>query len=188
MEFSELVQIVKDAICICEIKIKNDYRKILSEADFERVLSNEIASLLETQKNSERFVVHNQISHYPQEEPNRQNERDSQVDILIAKNDNIDIDAIHHKGVLICGDSIVMELKYIQISESVNRIKEDLNKCGSLLNCEKNNFAFFIVVLLENNNKYEDAEKCIKEYCEANNISNTNLFIRVITKKPLNNE
>lgn len=180
MKFSNLIKIVKDAISICEIKIKNDPKKVLSEADFERLLSNEIACLLETPKNTGRFVVHNQISHYPSYIPCQHDIRDYQVDILLMKDKAIKKDNIHHKEFFYCGDSIAIELKYVRNSDDYKNIKTDLDKYDSLM--EKPNCAFFVVALLEKSSIRTKVEQMIEQYREENKITNDYFITYVITK------
>jgi len=186
MEFSELVQIVKDAICICEAKIQENSNMVLSEADLERHLSNVISSLLEQIRDNE-FVVHNQISHYPSYKPKKHDKRDYQVDVLMMKDKDIQKDEFRHKGFYYFDDSIALELKYIRGKDSVNKIEEDLIKHKSLLKTTKNR-SFFVVALLEDNSKRKDAENVIYQYRKKHRVSKLNFFTHVITKEPLNNE
>lgn len=185
MEFCELVQIVKDAICICETKIQENPNMVLSEADLERHLSNVISSLLEQIPDNE-FVVHNQISHYPSYKPKKHDKRDYQVDVLIMKDKDIKKDDFRHKGFYYFDDSIAMELKYIRGKDSVNRIEEDLIKQKSLLKKTKNR-SFFVVALLEDNTKCINAENLIYQYRKKHRVSKLNFFTRVIIKEPINN-
>ena len=176
MEFSELVQIVKQAICICESKIQENPNMVLSEADLEKLLSVEISKLIDCDSNTERFAAHNQISHYPEERPGI----DYRVDIVMMKNKKIKISNKHHKRFEYDDDSIAIELKYFKERPKANEIKQDLKKSDSLLK-ERSNSAFFSVVLLEDN-AYRD----IVEGCFDNYRNNPLIHTFVITKQSTN--
>lgn len=154
MDFSEVVNTVKSAISDFETWVKANPGLILSEADFERHLSNAISDLLAKQNNStDTFVVHNQISHYPDDEYQHRCKRDSQVDILIMKDENIQNDSTISKGFVYAGDAIPIELKYYRKGQTVSSIINDLEKSESLLNGNNHfNCSFFVIALLEEEN------------------------------------
>jgi len=180
MEISELVQIVKDAICICEAKIQENSNMVLSEADLERHLSNVISSLLEQIPNNE-FVVHNQISHYPQKDNVIKKRRDSQVDILIMKDTDIQKADFLSKGFVYAGDSIAMELKYIRKNSSYTGINNDLRKSSFLFD-KPHKCEFFVIDLIEDESKRNGVEKCFDDY------RNNPLIHTFIITKPSNNQ
>lgn len=152
MDFSEVVNIVKSAISDFGTWVKANPGLILSEADFERHLSNAISDLLTKQNNStDTFVVHNQISHYPGYEP-QDCKRDYQVDILIMKDEDVQKDSTISKGFVYAGDAIPIELKYYRKGQTVSSIINDLEKSESLLSGNCFNCSFFVIALLEEEN------------------------------------
>lgn len=153
MEFHELVELVKESIPECEHFIQNNAHLVLSEADFERILSNFISDKLSSSNLDEAvYVVHNQISHYPGYDTQHFCKRDSQVDILIMKDVDIKEDNALSKGFVYLGDAIPIELKYYKKWQSVNSIKGDLEKSEFLLSDNFYKCAFFVIALLEEDN------------------------------------
>ena len=181
-DIATLSILVDEAIITCEAKIQKSPSIILSEADFERLLSNEISNLLANSYNPEGFIVHNQISSYSIKESENQNNRDYQVDILIMKNKDIKDDKILHKEFFYFGDSIAIELKYFRNKDyDYSKIQLDLDKSEKLIGIS--NCVFFAVVLLKDSSKCEEIEKYFKPY-----LNKENIHTRVITKEPKKTE
>lgn len=181
MEFNELINAIKVAIDACANRIKVNPEIILTEADLERHLSNEIDRCLCMQKENP-FSVHNQISHYPypSECLSKENKRDYQVDILVMKNADLQKGDIHHKEFIYYGDSVAMELKYYREKDSIATIEKDLKKADSILNDNYNHCAFFVVALLEDKSKQAELCKYFEKY---KNVENMYMFI--LTKNSL---
>ena len=161
MEFNDVVDKIKQTIPEFESFIQRNPNLVLSEADFERYLSNAISEKLMASNNDEH-VVHNQISHYPDSDIQYICTRDSQVDILIMKDADIRKESRLNKGFVYLGDSVAIELKYYRDGQSVSSIVHDLEKSETLLVDNHFKCAFFVVALFEDFN--ERQKSLIKEY------------------------
>ena len=168
MDFSEVVNTVKSAISDFGTWVKANPGLILSEADFERHLSNAISDLLAMKNNStDTFVVHNQISHYPGDDTQHLCKRDCQVDILIMKDEDIQKNETISKGFVYSGDAIPIELKYYRKGQPVSSIIHDLEKSDSLLSSDSFKCSFFVIALLEEEN--DNQKSTIQSYFEPYN-------------------
>lgn len=174
MEFQRVVEVVKDSIREFENRAQRNPGLVLSEADFERHLSNVISRNLSSSNNDEdEYVVHNQISHYPGDDTRFICKRDSQVDILLMKDKDVQNESTLSKGFIYSGDAIPIELKYYRIGQSISSIIHDLEKSETLLSDNDNQCYFFVVALLEEENEKQRKriEACFAPYKVKNNMS-----------------
>lgn len=125
-------EIINLAIEDCKNQIQNEPYRILSEGDFERLLANCLEKGIKEQyKDTDKmYVVHTQISHYPDNTDNAK--VDARVDILIMdENERKECDK-HNKAYTYAAHSYAFELKYLHNNNDVNRIENDLEKVNSL--------------------------------------------------------
>lgn len=132
MTIENLCEIVEEAISISIDYIQKNPISILSEGDFERVLSCNIACLLKNRANSEScsYMVYNQVTHY--NDPLIDNTY--RVDIVIMDSARIKPNDKHHKGYIYDdSNSVAIELKYFRVGDCVDKIKDDLQKSNALI-------------------------------------------------------
>lgn len=183
MELSDLKALIEEALKECEAIVCKDPYVVLSEADFERLVSWCIQYKLNQgsyQKPSPKdFTVHTQISHY-HEGHTRPKRR---VDILLLTEEGIK-KWPNNKGFKYIDDSFAIELKYYHAKESIDDIRCDFCKRREL----DNNSWLYIVALIDSNEEFDDKEKniyamrdeLINKYPEYEKI----LFCHVM-KKPI---
>lgn len=160
---TKLQEIVSEAIENAFLEIKETPNIVLSETDFERLLSTKIEDLLRVKINQQtdnRYVVHNQVTHYMSEESCN---IDYRVDILIMRENGIMESSLHHKGFSYFvneeNPAIVIELKYFRKNDYVYKIEGDIGKID-VLTQDHNTFVFIIALLeIENPTKRCDIQR-----------------------------
>lgn len=95
--------------------------KVLSEADFERMLTNYLE--IELLKSKSEFSVHSQISYYEEYGNSHPKYR---VDILLMKEKEMEKCKDQYKGFIYSGQSYVFELKYLHEKDAVNVVRSDM--------------------------------------------------------------
>lgn len=182
MDLKELKRRVDQALSDCQNLINQNPSAILSEADFERILSNYITiriGYVPMNPIPDSFSVHTQISHYRQDN----DKVDVRVDILLFKGDQM-LPSDVNKGFFFEGDSLAIELKYLHINNYHGVVQKDFDKEDKI----GNDSWLYIVVLLDSNDKISFLAKKneIKEMWK-NQISNSNckgkLFCKVLKKE-----
>lgn len=148
MGLTELIKNINAALRDCQSLIYDNPQVILSEADFERYLSNFISDKIGYNPRNpveHGFSVHSQISHH------REDNRvvDARVDILIFRDDDfIETDDVE-KRFKCSGKSIVIELKYLHTNNHYSIVQEDFDKINNI----GNESWLYVVVLLDNCDK-----------------------------------
>lgn len=186
MELKEVKKHIDNALEACQEKLDEQSDIVLSEADFERLVSWSIMKELghadyENPQPSD-FTVHTQVSHYI----DGINRPDKRVDVLLMIKEKIEA-AKHRKGYEYINDSFALELKYIHKNESLGDVKCDFCK---RFNLEQNSW-LYVVVLIESDDdetfqrKKDEirgmGEKLIESYPEYEG----KLFWESLKKKPL---
>ena len=183
MELLELKKLINDALDECQSIISANRNAVLSESDFERLLSSCIAkSIKEDIRNPHDFSVHTQVSHYFDEEG--KTDVDRRVDILLLKESGL-TPFINHKRFKYSGESIALELKYLHETDSVSKVKYDFRKWDDL----KNESSLYVIVLIDTrkDEDYSDKEAKIRFMFEekignSGNNGPNQLFCRVLKK------
>ena len=184
MELLELKKLIKDALDECQSIILANRNAVLSESDFERLLSNCIAkSINDDIRNPHDFSVHTQVSHYFDEEG--KTEVDKRVDILLLKESEL-TPFINHKRFKYSGESIAFELKYWHETDSVSKVKCDFCKWDDL----KNESSLYVIVLIDTRREedYSKKEEKIRLMFEDmvgddDNSGQNQLFYRILKKE-----
>ena len=164
IELVELRKLVGQAIDCFGKNLNQVSDFILSEGDFERLLTNKIEECL-----TEEYVIHNQVSYY-----GHTNALKYRVDCVVMKKDEVRDSIEYHKGYKYTSDSIAIELKYYRKNADVSTIKKDIDKSNVL---EKSNAFLFVVALLE-----EDKGKADKILNIANKYNNKNFSVKILIK------
>lgn len=188
MTLEELKDLVFIAIDKCQAIIEHNSNAVLSESDFERLLSKCISCIIGENIYSpmdEEFSVHTQLSHYIDEKKHL----DIRPDIILLKESlikNLLRTDIINKGFKYDGPSIAIELKYFHNKDDFSKINHDFDKWRGELN---NNTYLFVVVLfdvLPNSrvNTFENRKaKVLQKYEEMKDNGNENyLFCKVLKK------
>lgn len=142
-ELEQMVALVKQAINGFVTDLQNSTYCILSEGDFERLLTNQIEQSL-----PKEYVIHNQVSYY-----GNTNALKYRVDAVIMKASEISNSEEIHKGYMYNGISVALELKYYKKMDRVSSIEKDIKKSVEFLNNAPNAFLFVIPLLEEDNGK-----------------------------------
>ena len=188
MELTELQQLVDLSIEDCQQIINQNPKVILSEGDFEKLLSECISKRIGYVKEKttpDSFAVYTQISHYNDDT----DKNDARVDILLMKPDNIVRVLNKNKDFYFkSNESIAIELKYqhAKNEECVKKVNEDIDKVKKYYN----DSYYYVIALLDENEdtekykndilKYYESKK--KEY-EKNNNYKDKFFCCILTKK-----
>lgn len=165
MELTELKNLIKGALADCEHKLQEEPEIVLSEADFERLVSWSIMNKLEHRDyqmpKPGDFTVHTQISHYV----DNRNCPDARVDILLLTKEGMnEANGNELKGFKYIEDSFALELKYFHANASISKIKtiwSDFCKRDYL----DSNSWLYVVALIETNNDEDYLKK--KEIIDA---------------------
>ena len=184
MELLELKELINDALDDCQSIISANRNAVLSESDFERLLSNCIAkSINDDIRNPHDFSVHTQVSHYFDEEG--KTDVDRRVDILLLKESEL-APYINHKRFKYSGESIAFELKYLHETDSVSKVKCDFCKWDDL----KNESSLYVIVLIDTRREedYSKKEEKIRLMFEDmvgddDNSGQNQLFYRILKKE-----
>ena len=162
MELLELSRLVELAISDCEQTIKQNPKAVLSEGDFEKLLSECISrriGYVAGNPTPDTFAVYTQISHYD----NFSDDKDAQVDILLMKPDNIDKSIDKNKRFIYKSkESFAIELKYRHEDNHacVTAAIQDIDKFSRY----KDDSYYYSIILLDKNDKTKSNEKEIKDY------------------------
>ena len=182
MNLQDLKGLIDFAIDDCQSIISANSNVVLSESDFERLLSNCISKAINDNITLNNFSVHTQVSHYFNEEG--KTDVDRRVDILLLKESEL-TPYINHKKFKYSGESIAFELKYLHENDSVSKVKCDFCKWDDL----KNESSLYIVVLIDtrNDKDYSEKEDIIRLMWEERIDSNNNnapngLYYKVLRK------
>jgi hypothetical protein len=184
MNLQELLPLIDFAINDCERIIQNNPQAVLSESDFERLLSECISKQIGYDVEApapDRYSVHTQVSHYK----NETRILDARVDILIAKPDDIKPEVSINKNFEIYApsDSVALELKYKKNNKGgLSDIKKDIDKFTKY----KNDSYYYAIVLLNPSKHVNRRERNILKYFNAkrNELSGKDrFFCRIIVKK-----
>lgn len=193
MNLQELKNCIDWAIKDCEQVIEQDSKAILSEGDFERLLSSYISKRIgydPKRPNPDAFAVHSQISHYK----NDTGVLDARVDLVLMRPNEIKPDISRNKQFIYTAkESFAIELKYRHIDKdnnsnnetSVKAAKEDIDKYDRY----KDDSYYYAVILLDevgNISKYETEILSYyeKKKKELGNEYENKFFCKVLKKKP----
>lgn len=165
MDLQELKRLIDYAIDDCQWIINQNPQAVLSEGDFERLLSDCISKRIGysvVSPNSNGFAVFSQITHYN----NESNRRNARVDILLAKPIDIKEDYSLNKRYKIykSKESFAIELKYRHDDNRgcVTAAKGDIDK----FNKYKDESYYYSIILLDQNKKTNIHKKEILDYYE----------------------
>lgn len=152
MSLRELKKLIDNSIDDCKLMIQNNPEAVLSEGDFERILSNCISRRIGydlVSSDANEFAVHSQISHYNKESK----ELNARVDILLAKPADIKEDLSLNKKFKIynSAESFAIELKYRHDKNKgcVTAAKKDIDKYLKY----KDDSRYYAIILLDKNEK-----------------------------------
>ena len=184
MELLKLKELIKGALDECQSIISANRNAVLSESDFERLLSTCIAEAINADiRNPHDFSVHTQVSHYFDEEG--KTEVDKRVDILLLKESEL-TPFINHKRFKYSDESIAFELKYLHETDSVSKVKCDFCKWDDL----KNESSLYVIVLIDTRKEEDYLKKEAKirlmfeeEIGDNDNSGQNQLFYRVLKKE-----
>ncbi len=186
MELSELKGIIDKAIKRCQRKLKEQPAIVLTEADFERLVSWSIMKQLKQDDYKkpapEDYVVHTQISHYPDGEIRSNHRPNIRPDIILLTGEGME-KADKAKDFKYDKESLTLELKYLRIGESIGKVKGDFEKRKKLYSKSW----LFVVVLIESNeisdfNEKESQLKGMLEDLRKNKKYKENVFLSAIWK------
>lgn len=164
MDLPELTTLVNIAISDCEQIIKQNPLAVLSEGDFEKLLSECISrriGYVAERPTPNSFAVYTQISHYD----NVKDEKDAEVDILLMKPDKIEVTIDKEKRFIYKSkESIAIELKYRHDDDRgcVTAAKGDIDKFDKY----RDDSYYYSIILLDQNKKTNIHKKEILEYYE----------------------
>lgn len=146
--------IINQAISLCEVQIHDNPMLILSESDFERLLAQNISTLINTSKDKEikKYAVHTQISYYSE---NFDRHPKYRVDILVIDHENIEESPKKHKGFIYTPMAFAIEVKYFHEKDRLSKINSDFKKVELLM---PNKSHLFVVALLEYKNDASTAK------------------------------
>lgn len=188
MNLRELKLLIDYAINDCQRIIRENPKSVLSEGDFEQLLSDCIAKRIgyvTTAPQANDFTVHTQISHY-----NNENDKyDAKVDILIAKQNDIKKSWSLNKQYEIyqASESFAIELKYLH-AVSKNILKKATEDIDKFKNYYKDDSHYYSIVLLDKNENTINYKKEILKYFKDEKAKlgkkyRNNIYCKVLTKK-----
>ena len=187
MELKELKQLVNLSIKDCQRIINKNPKVVLSESDFEKLLSECISKRIgyvPEKPTPDSFAVYTQITHYD----NIKNELNARVDILLMKPDKICKTRDNNKRfVYKSKESIAIELKYRHDNNSacVTAAMKDIKKFYKY----KDDSYYYAIILLDKNANTQTHRKDILDYYKKVRDSRKNkkyknkFFCQVLTKK-----
>lgn len=187
MSIKKLKMLVDYAIDDCQRIIQKDPLAVLSEGDFERLLSECISKRIGYHPGISKpndYAVHTQITHYN----NERNELDARVDILLAKPVDIKPDKTHNKNLVIfqSAKSFAIELKYRHDDNfnCVTAAKEDIDK---VVKYTDDSYYYAIVLLDRNVNTNNHIEEIMNYFetkkTELDDNNKRKFFCRVLVKE-----
>ena len=186
MNLSELKLTIDKALKRCQRKLKEQPAIVLSEADFERLVSWSIMKQLKLDEYKKPapgdYVVHTQISHYPDGEIRSNNRPNIRPDIILLTEEGME-KADKAKDFKYDKESFTLELKYLRLGESTEKVKGDFEKRKKLYSKSW----LYIVVLIEANtiSDFNEKEGHLKEMLDGirkNKKYKDNVFLSAIWK------
>lgn len=186
MTLRNLKTLIDYAIDDCQWIIQQNPKAILSEGDFERLLSECISKrigYMAVTPNPNEYAVYSQVSHYDNEE----NVLDASVDLLLMIPAKIKKSLDHNKRfVYKSKKSIAIELKYRHEDNhaSVSAAIQDIDKFIKY----KDDSYYYSIILLDKNDETKSNEKEIIDYYNAKKIEFGNeyedrFFCKVLVKE-----
>lgn len=161
MTLESLKSVVDNAIKTTIDYIQKYPISVLSEGDFERILSSNIDKLLVSKHGSYR--VYNQVTHY--NDP--QIKKRYRVDIVIMDSKRIIPEGKYNKGYIYDeAPSIAIELKYFRKRDRVTTIMNDLEKSNALIQNGGTKSSYLYVIALLEDNKENQVKEIRKFYTE----------------------
>lgn len=164
MTLQNLKGLIDYAIDDCQWIILQNPKAVLSEGDFERLLSDCISKrigYMAVHPNPNEYAVYSQISHYNNEE----NVLDARVDLLLMIPAKIENSLDHFKRfVYKSKESVAIELKYRHDDNKtdVDAAKEDIDKYVRY----KDDSLYYTIILFDNKNGTANCEEEILKYYE----------------------
>lgn len=189
MTLRNLKRLIDYAIDDCQWIVQQNPKAILSEGDFERILSECISKRIGysvKSPNQEEFAVFSQVSHYN----NEKNEVNARVDILLAKPADIKpCWGLNKKfKIYYSAESFAIELKYRHDNNRgcVTAAKNDIKKFSKY----KEDSYYYSIVLLDKNENTREHEKEIQKYykkkkTELGKDYENKFFCKVLVKEPV---
>lgn len=175
-ELTQLKKCIDKALKSCQKDINKAPDIVLSEADFERLLSNRIEDQIQEFK--PKCIVRNQISHY-----NTDNTVNARVDIIIMRKEEIIEKDKVNKGFINLESCFVLELKYLH-KAYIRYVEKDIDKRSKI----KDKDWLYVVPLFEESDDdkfkaFEDkVNDSVRKYKEENPEKKDILFHRVLRK------
>ena len=167
MNLQELKHLIDYAIDDCQLIIQRNPMSVLSEGDFEKILSNCISKRIgyvAINPIPTEFAVYSQISHY-----NNENDLlDARVDLVLMKPALIDSEAIivnHNKRfVYKSKESFAIELKYRHDDKKndVDAAKDDIEKYVKY----KDDSYYYAIILMDKKDNTIKCEEDILDFYE----------------------
>ena len=164
---------------------------MLSEADFERLVSWSIMKQLRQddykKTTSEDYVVHTQLSHYPDGGIRSNNRPNIRPDIILITEEGME-KADKAKDFKYDKESFTLELKYLRLGDYTGKVKGDFEKRKKLYSKSW----LYIVVLIETNeisdfNEKERQLKTMLDDIRRNKKYKENVFLSAIWKAKVHN-
>ena len=186
MSLQEVKQLIDYAIDDSQWIILQNPKAILSEGDFERLLSDCISKrigYMAVNPNPNEYAVYSQISHYDNEE----NVLDARVDLLLMIPAKIQESLDHYKRfVYKSKKSFAIELKYRHDDKKgdIDAAKEDIEKYVKY----KDDSYYYAIILLDKKENTDNCEKEILDYFEEKkreygNDCQNKFFCRILVKE-----
>jgi hypothetical protein len=159
MELTELKVLIREALDDCELKLKEEPEIVLSEADFERLVSWSIMNGLGHRDyqmpRPGDFTVHTQVSHYV----DNRNCPDARVDILLLTKEGMkDASGNVLKEYKYLQDSFALELKCFHANDSMSKIKTIWSDFCKREYLDSNSW-LYVVALIESDNDEDYSKK-----------------------------
>lgn len=164
MELPELKEVINKALKRCQRKLNEQPEIVLSEADFERLVSWSIMKQLKQDNYREPapgdYIVHTQLSHYPDGEIRKNVRPNIRPDVILLTKEGME-KADKTKGFKYNDDSFTLELKYLREGNSTTIVERDFKKRNRLY---KKSW-LYVIVLIETDleSDYNDKKKRIEK-------------------------
>lgn len=166
----EIDVLISDSLDNVLLQLKENPNIILTEADFERLLTTAIYERLGDYNKTHKtdYVVHNQISHYLSTTYEERRKVNYRVDCLLIKESDMISCTKHRKGFVYSGDSVAIELKYFKSNDNLQKIQSDIDKSKLLL--ETKGSCLYVIAMLEEkkSNQLNKISELLKPYDSSN--------------------
>lgn len=165
MTLRELKRLIDYAIDDCQWIILQNPKAVLSEGDFERLLSECISKrigYIPGKPNPDKFAVYSQISHYDNED----DALNARVDLLLMKPSKIKKSQDHNKRFIYKSkESIAIELKYRHDDNRgcVTAAISDIDKFVKY----REDSCYYSIILLDKSQNIEVLKEEILDYYES---------------------